>query len=209
MAEKQTPMLKDIKDVPLLPSLDGSEQMLLNVDGRAKQAQIMSIKSLFAEKRELVYDWNPGIDENGEPITDIYEIDMNVEDDISWITEPTTEVGYEIEIELYCCIYDPDLDDVVPIPEVIMKSDMRTFRPTYITNYPLERTSAIHGWFEGDGFVLNGPTNCVSVRVGAANHVNYDSDEGEPVFMENGGNIYLFVDNDNPFKSIRIYRVTK
>ena len=68
--------LRDITQVPELEALDGSEKVLLNVDGAAKQARV----DLLKPKKELVYEWNFSIDD------EVGEVFENVNEDLSWLT---------------------------------------------------------------------------------------------------------------------------
>ena len=68
--------LKDINEVPVLDTLEGTEKVLLNVDGEAKQAEVGLIKPKCSGVYDLVIKIKE--EENGVSGTILNEYDFNV-----------------------------------------------------------------------------------------------------------------------------------
>lgn len=90
-------VINKLAEVPSTESTTDTTNVLIEEDGVVKKAP----KSAVQGKRELVYEFTPGIDADGNPITEIFEFMQNVDDDLSWLTTKNNDVGFEIEVTTY------------------------------------------------------------------------------------------------------------
>lgn len=158
--------------------------------------------------RELVYEWNFEASENYDDC--VWEIAEDVNDDISWLTTPSSEPSWEIELSQYGYYgwYDEDDNwhDVIE-PDIYStaifdaKKHNTTFQNndamfTFVCLRPLE--DYMNDWnieyFSSESYV------------GVYNKVHYDSD-WNPTEIAQGGRINVYADNGGPLKSVKIYKV--
>lgn len=190
--------LKDIREVPELESLSGTEKVLVNANGEAKQASVSLIKQ---PTKELMYEWNFSVED------DVWSIDENINDDIFWLTNPSE---YEIEVSVYGGYYNGK--GTVINPEVVVTSS--------------GVSSVYMGFCEGIPDDIPNISTIIEIYsssfsdsvLGASYHINcyltiypgyhYNSDEDNFIAVNKGGNIYIESDN-SPFKSIKIYKITR
>lgn len=188
--------LKDISTVPELKSLEGTEKVLLNVDGSARQ---VSAKLMKNATRELVYEWNFSAED------DVIELVENISEDISWLTTLTEDVDWEIFIECYGYNYDEENDECSVNEDITFSTVLSKYNPSvgcFKNVYNMD--SGLMAFSEPMGVNIDGNHQGVCVGIHAGSGVDF---EGTPV--DNGGAIEIFVENDNPFKSVKIYKITK
>ena len=195
--------LKDVRTVPELESLTGEEKVLVNVDGSVAQARVDLIKPKTG--KELMYEWNFSADD------DVYYIEENVSEDISWLANPAEDSHFEIVASSYAFGWDDDMEEEIVLPEKIL---------TCYINYLRADVSL------GDGFgIYNGPYMCISaycerteyetncryysgVDIYVYHGIHYNSSDDAYTGVDIGGNIFIEA-YGGPFKSIKIYKVTK
>lgn len=189
--------LKDISTVPELKSLEGTEKVLLNVDGSARQVQVDLIKPKTT--RELVYEWNFSAED------DVIDLVENISEDISWLTTLTEDVDWEIFIECYGYNYDEENDEYSVNEDITFSAVLSKYNPSvgcFKNVYNVD--SGLMAFSEPMGVNIDGNHQGVCVGISASSGADL---EGTPV--DNGGTIGIFVENDNPFKSVKIYKITK
>ena len=154
--------------------------------------------------RELVYEWN------FEASNDVGMILENIDEDISWLTTPSSEPSWEIELSQYGYYswsdedgnWNYDIDpDVYSTAIFDAKKHNTTFQNndamfTYVCLQRLE--DYMNDWSRE----YYNP--CAYVHV--YNKVHVDGD-GEPTERAQGGLISVSVEGGGPFKSMKIYKV--
>jgi hypothetical protein len=59
------------------------------------------IKNKPVTGKELIYEWTPGVDASGNPITDVNMFVQNIDEDLSWLTSKMDDSDFEIVITQY------------------------------------------------------------------------------------------------------------
>lgn len=196
--------LKDISTVPELKSLEGTEKVLLNVDGSARQVQVDLIKPKTT--RELVYEVDFTVED------EVYEIYQNVNEDMTWLAAPTEDSHYEIIVSAYGGYWDGEAGE--PVVDA-SKTMTFTFNHSSCQAVNAEGFGVNSGNFARDEkyYECQDPTSgfnyfaciCWSAQTG----VHYDEAEDEFTSVDIGGLFYAFSDENGPIKSIKIYKITK
>ena len=144
--------------------------------------------------RELVKEWNFSPDDL------VYYIEEDLDEDFSWMTVKSDTVGFEIVFEFYGIDKDEEVAPAVVdgsmyilLPDTILSAGFSDVYSSFVLNPPWDIHSMVCGstyayFFETD----NGVDNC-------ANAYYYIM----PDFAE------IYNNSDNPFKSVKIYKVIK
>lgn len=223
--------VKNITELPMAESAEGLN-LIVNDGGVAKQiaASEVGAQADWTEtdesspafiknkpSRELMYEWNFSADD------DVLELYVNVNDDLSWLTQKQDNVDFDIVAEVYGYEYyytegegESDctaLEDVYTISSV-QASDCFINMPDY--NFPSfahkEVLNGMMGSHETsiqikiDDKTYKNIWLCPWINIYIVNGTHFDEDYS-PTSVETGGFIGLYA--ENPFKSIRIYKVTK
>lgn len=196
---------RDINALPEVETLSGDETVLLNVGGVEKQVSSKLVKN---EVRELVYDFTPGVDSDGNPVM-VGEFVQNIDEDLTWLVEKSNDIDWEIVITCYGIDGTADAEGnptVLPDMTVTGVISNKNAYNSYYSNFP-NFGSMMQTFIETFGFNINGWTNSVECMISIVNGVQMDMDTQEPISVENGGCIMIFTEN-GPIKSIQIYRTT-
>ena len=196
--------LKNITEVPEVESLSGSEKVLLNVNGGAKQVNVGLIKPKVT--KELVYGWNFSLDD------EVSEILENIDnDDLLWITHPEANEDFEIVITTYAS-YKESGEDRVHLSDKLLTSFVKPHH-FYLGGQTENITASSQPFVEGeaDMFAYDPETDrdyghFASISVLSGCHVDFDS--GLDISVETGGILFMIANNCY-FKSVKIYKITK
>ena len=154
--------------------------------------------------RELMYEWNFEADPN--PDNCVWEIEENVDEDISWLTTSSENIGWEIEVSQYGQYYDGDTDSDIVVPDVY--SFCVTHDKNCCTGYQdHNRMEAWMGAYLAD--YLNGFSrqyDYVECYIYIYNKVHYNNGLYIPTEDNHGGHIYMDAQG-GPLKSVKIYKV--
>lgn len=161
--------------IPELDELTGEEKILVNVNGEARQVPTKLVGKIETN-RELVNEWNFAFED------EVYEVNMNVDNDLSWLIEKSGKYGFEFVVEYY----SRDNTD-----------------ETYVeifTSYPY------HAYRKWNGvycrfILLHGDNSFCALTING----HFD-DDGLLVYVDIGGNIHC--ESPNPYKSIKLYKIT-
>lgn len=197
---------RDVNALPEVETLSGDETVLLNVGGVEKQVSSRLVKN---EVRELVYEFTPGVDSDGNPVTDVDEFIQNIDDDLTWLATKCDNVGWEIVVTCYGIEGSPDGDGPITLPDMTITGATSSIDP-YIGYFSDPNFGKnMRTYLESSGVDANGWYSHVCVGIDIYSGVQMDMNTGEPIFVENGGVIMIFNDDCNPIKSIQIYKITK
>ena len=194
--------LKDIREVPELESLSGTEKVLVNVDGEAKQAPVSLIKPKVT--KELMYEWNFSAEDL------VLIIEENVTEDISWLANPSENEEYEIVISSYGRYWDEE-NNAIAIPEiVIISSSVDSVETGFCEGIPdtpniTTCISVYSGDFYDSVHDIEQGVSC-SLYIYPGYHYN---DENNWIAVNKGGLIWIESWEDIPLKSVQIYKITR
>lgn len=229
---------KRLSDVDMVNTVDQAVTVLIEKDGVIKRApkNEVNVQADWAEtdssspafiknkpSKELVYEWSFSADD------EVYEIYENVDEDLSWLTKRQDNIGFEIVCENYARQYDYNdengehnvtyLQDVFAINSSM---DIPYFsRYVNLPYYGEQQVicketlrGEVYGFEVGNDYAIDDVTDrCFSLLSGFffnidnGLHCDFDND-GTPTNVENGGSIIL-ESNGNPFKSVKIYKITR
>ena len=190
--------------------------ILIEEDGVIKKAPKSAVGGGSTRKKELVYEWNPGIDADGNPVTDVSELFINVDDDLSWMTRYNSDINFEVEAYLYGCKCETITnDDGSTYNELVVNP---AFEAVLITNgknsYCTERRKndkdeLCYVYADGSDWVTPsyGPLDCAYFDMGIYNNKHIDEDWNYND-VEIGGSFEIYASEYYPLKSIKIYKIT-
>lgn len=204
--------MANLKNITELPVAQSTEDLMLiaNENGNAKQIPVRNImhqadlkeedenSPAFVKgqpKKELMYEWN------FNPEDEVAEIVENVDDDLSWITIKSDNVDFEIVAENYCV----DGGTVLPNSTFLTNKFNNT---SYFANLPtgekklLATSSRSEGWYLDD--YENNAINIVYIT----NGTHYDNNHNGTI-VDVGGFVCIYNNCFCPFKSVKIYKITK
>lgn len=226
--------LKNIVNLPVVESAEGLN-LIVNDNGAAKQiaASAVGARADWNEtdvsnpafiknkpSKELVYEWNFSTDD------EVYEMYENVNEDLSWMTRKQDDVGFEIVAELYAFNFDFNeeyqqhnfiyLEDTFA---TVSSADSPYYDrciniPSYDFSYVYKE--ALQGAVYGQERFIEYPIDDVTTRnfvllpsvyFNIYNGTHMSMDDWIPTNVENGGFIVI-ESSENPFKSVKIYKVT-
>lgn len=194
---------KSIVDVEVVAEPSKSAKVLIEENGVIKKAPTTAVGS----KKELVYEWNFSADDE---VTEIIE---NVDDDLTWLVERTDNIGWEMEFITYATygVHDEDSDDW----NTVIDSTLTTSSYINDTLYRIAYNSNGH---MGCSFYNDGPEDFYNdwnteyysddLYVDVYNKVHFDND-WKLSETDIGGCIHICQDYNNPFKSVKIYKITR
>jgi hypothetical protein len=113
---------KKLSAVEMVESVDQATTVLIEKDGVIKRAlkneigaqadwtetdssSPAFIKNKPVTGKELIYEWTPGVDASGNPITDVDMFVQNIDEDLSWLASKMDDSDFEIVITQYG-VYD-------------------------------------------------------------------------------------------------------
>lgn len=211
VGETAEKIISKIAEVPSTTSVTDTTNVLIEENGEIKKAP----KSAVHGKRELVYEFTPGIDADGNPVTDVFEVIENLEGDLSWLTTKSNDYGFEIIATHYCAAGADDGESApIILPDTTMTAsfDDNYNYMTFFKNlpfFPIEDGTSLLAYSESYYMDINNYQNYVSARVEIDNGIHMDFENGGPIFTDNGGVFIYEEDNgNNPIKSIKIYKIT-
>ena len=211
VGETAESVISKIAEVPSTTSVTDTTNVLIEEDGEIKKAP----KSAVHGKRELVYEFTPGIDADGNPVTDVFAVTENLEGDLSWLTTKSNDYGFEIIATHYCAAGADDGEGApIILPDTTMTAsfDDNYNYMTFFKNpplFPIEDGTSLVAYSESYHMYINNYWNCVCARVEIDNGIHVDFESGGPIFTDNGGVFMYEEDNgNNPIKSIKIYKIT-
>ena len=120
---------KKLSAVEMVESVDQAATVLIEKDGVIKRAPKNEIgaqadwaetdssspafiKNKPVTGKELIYEWTPGVDASGNPITDVDMFVQNIDEDLSWLASKMDDSDFEIVITQYG-VYNNGDSDVV------------------------------------------------------------------------------------------------
>jgi hypothetical protein len=109
---------KKLSAVEMVETVDQAATVLIEKDGVIKRAPKNEIgaqadwaeadssspafiKNKPVTGKELVYEWTPGVDASGNPVTDVDMFVQNIDEDLSWLTSKMDDSDFEIVITQY------------------------------------------------------------------------------------------------------------
>ena len=229
---------KKLSAVEMVQNVDQTTTVLIEKDGVIKRAPKNKIgaqadwtetnesSSAFIKNKphkELIYEWNFSTDD------EVYEIYENIDEDMSWLTKYQDDIGFEIIVENYGYQYDYNNTNndhnyvyLNNCFAAVSSADCPYF--SRCVNIPVDydgqqftHKETLLGWIKGheiqNEYQIDDTTKrCFrlypSCRFNIENGVHYDFNTFLPTSVQNGGAI-VFESNDNPFKSVKIYKVIR
>ena len=219
---------KSITELPVASSSEGLN-LIVNDNGAAKQIAASAvgaqadwaetnenspafIKNKPSSSKELVYEWTPGIDEDGNPITDIDFFVQNIDDDMTWLTNKMDDCDFEIVLEQYACYYDSNsgdyvIDSNVEYTLIFGSGDTGCANATFVkdsaANVEMVMADCVGSisYYSMDGIEYDSSGAYISIY----NKAQYNMDNDSPINVTTGGCIFI---ESRPIKSIKIYKIT-
>ncbi len=220
--------LKSITELPVASSSNGVN-LIINDNGAAKQIAASAvgaqadwaetnenspafIKNKPGSSKELAYEWTPGIDEDGNPITDVDFFVQNIDDDMTWLTNKMDDCDFEIVLEQYACYEDSDSGDMIidtNIEHTIMFGSGDTgcayamFVKDNSVNIEMVRANCqgFMPYWSADGIQYQSSGASIAIY----NKMQFNMDNNSPIYVTTGGCIMI---ESYPIKSIKIYKIT-
>ena len=192
-----------LSEVAVVEEPTEESHVLIVEGGEVKKAPKTAVGG-GADKRELMYEWN------FTPEDGVTEIDENVDDDLTWLTVPSDETGFLVEVDLYCSSYNWEDDFFIIHDEtayLTMKSTNESECTCFVNGLCVQGDNGVSIVnYQVERCFYNGCCIGCIFELYACN-VLRDNDGG-CVAVETGGNIYVYAD-ETAIKAIRIYKVTK
>ena len=152
------------------------------------------------KKKELMYEWNPGVDENGEPVYDVNMFLQFIESNDDWLFDTVNLDRVCVEVEYYPTVQYPSTGENIPVNTTVR--DTSSYTDICIKTVD-ENNTFVEKQFIG--------TN-VSVFCDANSRFTFPEDGSEPAYeyTENGWSIIAMEEKDLAvgIKSIRIHKVS-
>ncbi len=188
-----------LSEVELIETASDEANVLVEENGEIKRVAKTEVGGA-KETKELMYEWDFSVDD------EVYEINENTDDDISWIT--TKNENVDVLIEARCYAMDDSTSEYIEgIETVSWLNSKYPYSNGYITN-TLDKITGFNGniwsgpsYFDGNNFSL------VDIDFTIESNIHYDEDYNR-IKVEQGG-IFRIYAYDTAFKSIRIYKVTR
>ena len=212
--------LKNITELPVAESAEGLN-LIVNDGGAAKQiaASEVGAQADWTETdennpayiknkphRELMYEWNFEADPN--PDNGVWELYENVDEDLCWLTDPTEDTDWEIEVSQYSYreYWDEDAECYYYIVGDFGYTTCVNINKNYI-GFHNDTSIQLNTWarcIESFPVGVNCWDNCCYLY--AYNNKQLNFENGGFDSTQQGG-AFIIEAEGGPFKSIKIYKV--
>lgn len=219
---------KSITELPVTSSSNGVN-LIINDNGAAKQIAASAvgaqadwaetnenspafIKNKPGSSKELVYEWNPGIDEDGNPITDVGQFMQNIDDDMTWLTNKMDDCDFEFVLTQYGSYEDDSENNVVDsnVETTLMFGSANgggylAFHKDMNENIEIFQFELSGGSYTNSNRINYNHPLAMAVFY---NKMQLDFENGGAIPVTTGGSIICMCGNSNSIKSIKIYKIT-
>lgn len=153
------------------------------------------------KKKELMYEWNPGVDENGEPVYGVFMIDQFIENNDDWVFNTSNPDNVVIDVEYWPNMHNEITGENTPVDISILGK----LYERYTGIVSLDGVNlCVMTDFYGDG----AEAHCMEKT---SVHIAEDGETPEFRYEGNGWAFQALVNEDGEYagiKSIRVYKVS-
>lgn len=153
------------------------------------------------KKKELMYEWNPGVDENGEPVYDVYIFDQFIENNDDWVFNTSNPDNVAIDVEYWPNMFNEITGENTPVDISIL--DKLYKRHTAIGSF-----DGVHPCVMTDFYGSDVEAYCMEKT---SVHIAEDGETPEFRYEETGWALSVTLGDGQDYagiKSIRIYKVS-
>ena len=198
---------KKLSAVEMIETVSDASNVLIEEDGVIKRAPKEEVGG-GAPKKELVYEWNFSAD---DVITEIAE---NVNDDVTWMIDKNVNIGFEAEVTFYGNelqkFTDENGESYLPVINANIEA-MLTISDSqyYMTRLKSDRDYLLYGYNESDSWMPSHQSQdrpYFDLYILNKKHIDADLNYIE---VDNGGSFEMYASEYWPFKSVKIYKITR
>lgn len=194
---------KKLSAVEAVQTVSDTASVLIEENGVIKRAPKHEVGG--GAKKELIYEWNFSAED------EVYEILENVNDDLTWLVTKSDSVDVEIAVTQYGR-YEMSLPDVqIDRVDANVTTDIVLDTKDYHAKNGQPQQFASNGWANSGYYDLENDFkyqySASGLSVLNKKHLNFE--EGTFTNVNIGGVISVYAKEGGPFKSVKIYKVTR
>ena len=202
-------VISKLAEVTTADSTTDTTNVLIEENGEIKKAP----KSAVHGKRELVYEFTPGIDADGNPVTDVEFFAQNIDEDLTWLTNSIEGMDFELELVQYGVYREETNDDsgntvfndVVDTNFEITLKTGSAYAGITFTKDKVMNTEGFYGELHGVPVSFSNEYFDTGADITIVNKMQLNMETGGHTQVDIGGDILIEIMTN---KSIKIYKIT-